>query len=98
MSDNDTDEHEHDETATTFSYAGSYSSPACEWANVIDRRYFAAHPGETTRLRLPISGEFPPGTAEGCEYVLVWRISDTVRVRQPWCRLTPEDVLGGDGW
>ena len=60
-----------------------YTSPACEDASEQDRRYFAAHPGETIYCREAIRGEFPPGLAAGYAYVLVTQLKPGLRVRQP---------------
>jgi hypothetical protein len=60
-----------------------YTSPACEEASEQDRVWFAAHPQGTPCLRPVIHGEFPPGLADDCPYVLVRQLVPGLRLRQP---------------
>ena len=66
-------------------------SPAGDAANEDDRRWFAAHPGAGSRVRLYIPGEFdevqfliPP------ELVLVVQVCPGYRHRYPFPRLSPD--------
>jgi len=60
-----------------------YTSPACEEASEQDRLWFDAHPQRTVCLRPAIPGEFPPGLADDCPYVLVRQVVRGLRLREP---------------
>ena len=60
-----------------------YTSPQCEEASEQDRLWFDAHPERTVCLRPAIPGEFPPGLADDCPYVLVRQVVPGLRLREP---------------
>jgi hypothetical protein len=66
-----------------------------ERASESDRRWFEAHPGETTLIRARVEGEFGPSEFAvpiEAQWVVVEEIAPGLRTRRPLVVLGPEEA------